>query len=127
MADLTLFDMDPETPREPKVKLSADRRRTLRQMAALERGRHPLSLLYSHPLALHPDAPGPHDREAPGPRCGTCQFRTSATSNGWHSFPKCGFEVSGTQPYVTFSAASDCRAWWPACLRYQPAKGSEAT
>lgn len=126
MSEAALFDMDPESPAGPEPKLSAGRRRTLRQMAALERGRHPLSLLHSVPLALHAEAPDPHDRSAAGPRCGTCLFRAPATSNGWHSFPKCDREIGGTKPYVTFSAASDCRAWWPACLRWRPAKTGAA-
>lgn len=117
MAEAALFDVDPAP--EPGPKLSPDRRRTIRQAQALERGMHPLSLLHSVPLALHPDAPGPRERAAAGPRCGTCLFRQQATSSGWHSFPKCAREVGGTRPFLTRSAASDCRAWWPACERWQ--------
>lgn len=118
MSDPSLFGMDTGDAPEPR-KLSADRKRTLRQMAALERGMHPLSLLGA-PLPLHPEAPDPHDREAPGPRCGTCRFRAPVAGEHARSFPKCCYEISGTQPYVTHGAGSDCRAWWGACIRYQP-------
>jgi hypothetical protein len=116
MSELALFDMERTPAPEPAVKLSADRRRTIRQLQALERRRHPLSLLHSVPLALHPDAPDPRDRDAPGPRCGSCLFREPAS--GWATFPKCVREISGIKPFVTASAASDCRAWWPGCQHW---------
>lgn len=95
---------------EPVEKLSADRRRTLRQRADIERGRHPLT---GSRLAADADA-----------RCGNCRFRTVVA---WHnrSYPKCFFEPAGWDvermgwPRVTHSAASDVRAWWPGCTDHE--------
>lgn len=109
-----LFDMAAET-REPPEKLSQQRRRTIRQLALLEAGRHPLTAVAGRPLRLHPDAPPAADRQAPGPRCGTCRFRDHW---GAQSFPKC---LRGeSQPFATHAAATDCRAWWPACDHWEP-------
>ncbi|HZN76071.1 MAG TPA: hypothetical protein VFC00_30945 [Micromonosporaceae bacterium] len=87
MTDLTLFDAAPyavpAAEVEPVEKLSADRRRTLRQATALAAGRHPLTR-----GRLHPDAAPHDDRQAPGARCGTCRFREVI---GYHnrSYGKC--------------------------------------
>ncbi|MGI5223575.1 hypothetical protein [Actinoallomurus sp. CA-142502] len=119
----TLFDVDPTqvgTP-EPTEKLSADRRRTLRQADALTRRRHPLELALGFPLGLHPAAAA-DDRTAPGLRCGTCGFRQVLTHNDGR-FPKCLFAVTDkTAPRVTRGAGTDVRAWWPACRDYQAAE-----
>ena len=122
MADLTLFDMDPVAPREPEPKLSTDRRRTLRQKAALEHGRHPLALLGA-PLRLHPDAAPADDRKAPGLRCGGCAF---IERNAW-DYLKCIRGRSGEigtpsfrrGPYETHGPATELRAWWSACERFE--------
>lgn len=117
MGELTLFDLAPEY-REPEPSLSAGRRRTIRQRALLDAGRHPLTAVAARPLRLHPDAPPPADRNAPGPRCGSCRFRAYW---GAQSFPKCmrGADADRDGPYTSHSAATDCRAWWPACEHWQ--------
>jgi hypothetical protein len=116
-----LFDMAPPGLADEAVaggRLSDGRRRTIRQLALLRSGRHPIGM-----LRLHPDAPPAGDRDAPGPRCGTCRFREMADSNGNRSFPKClrGWDGDPVRepPYATHGAATDCRAWWPACEYYE--------
>jgi hypothetical protein len=121
-----LFDLDPAQIREPEPAehLSAQRRRTLRQADALRAGRHPLGLTAHAPLRLHADAPPADDKKAPGPRCGTCSHRDLTTSNGTGPFPKClrGWPGGSLDqaPYASHGAATDCRAWWPACTYWEP-------
>ena len=116
-----LFDMDPvpEEPPRPGEKLSRDRRRTIRQAQALARRAHPLALVFGPQVRLHPDAPLAGDRQADGPRCGTCAFRRKW---GEHSFPKCTFGVTpdGDYPRASHGAATDVRAWWGACTDWTP-------
>lgn len=118
MADtLTLFEVN-ESQRAPELpKLSADARRTQRQLEVLAAGYHPLTN-----TRLHPEAAPFDDRSAPGRRCGNCRFR-EVLAYRQNAFPKCMFpgdlgadeiEVLGP-PRVTHGAASDVRAWWPAC------------
>ena len=116
--ELALFDMDPvpaDVP-EPGEKLSADRRRTIRQAQALANGRHPIGLCFGFVLRLHADAAPADDREAPGLRCGSCVFREvqSGPHNG--SFAKC---MRDDGRFASYSASSDIRAWWPACDRFE--------
>jgi len=113
-SDAALFDME-SVPAEPAGKLSADRRRTIRQLEALRHGRHPLGLCFGARLRLHPDAPPADDRAAPGPRCGTCVFRQPW---GAHGFAKC---LRGEGGWATHSASSDVRAWWPGCEHWEEA------
>jgi hypothetical protein len=114
-AGLALFGMEPETG-EPAAGLSDGRRRTMRQKALIDAGRHPLSAVTSRPLRLHPGAPDPDDRKAPGPRCGNCQF---IEAWGAHGYLKC---LRGDkQPFATHGAATDLRRWWPACEYWQGA------
>lgn len=120
MADLGLFDADqyrvnPE-PAEPVEKLSADRRRSIRQSTALANRVHPLSLALGRTLRLHPDAPPGDDREAAGPRCGSCWYREVL---GYHnrSYAKC---TADDGDRVSHGAGTDVRAWWPACRDYSP-------
>jgi hypothetical protein len=122
MSDLTLFDAEPYTvapaAAEPAEKLSADRRRTLRQTADLAKGRHPLT-----GGRLHPDAAPAGDRAAPGLRCGTCRYRQVI---GYHNraYGKCLWPNENGDlnelPRVTHGAGSDVRRWWSACSDYQP-------
>jgi hypothetical protein len=48
----------------------------------------------------------------------------------WHdrTYPKCIAAVEGTEhltaPSITHGAATDVRAWWPACIDYQPGDNS---
>jgi hypothetical protein len=100
MSDLELFHVEPVTPPTSELveKLSPPRRRTLRQKAQVAAGVHPLMKSRTYP-----------DLGA----CGGCAHRLVL---GYHNrtWPKC--ELAG----ITHGAGSDCRAWWPACDRYEP-------
>ncbi|RCG27207.1 hypothetical protein DQ384_26165 [Sphaerisporangium album] len=109
---LALFDAPEPTPPAPQESDTV--RRTRRQAEMLAAGIHPLSALLSVQLRLHPEAAPHDDRTAPGRRCGTCQSRYLNHRN----FPKCRLRA-------TSSEASDCRAWWPACVDHQPAPASD--
>ncbi len=96
----------------PKPEISDDARRALRQQAGFLVGWHPVG------GRVHPDA----DRErtpASGKRdpltCGSCQLRGLVGGHA-KSFPKC--LRPGAR--ITKGPATDVRAWWPACLDYQP-------
>lgn len=105
-------------------RISADRRRTIRQAQALTGGTHPLSLTLGRHIRLHPDAPPAADRDAPGPRCGSCWYRHVLLHHDT-SFPKCTLEESR----LTHGAGTDVRAWWPACVDYSagdPALSADA-
>lgn len=125
MGELTLFDMGDTAP-EPE-KLSDGRRRTQRQMTAMEHGSHPLALLGAH-LRLHPDAPPVGDRKAPGPRCGGCAF----IQRNERGYPKCTRGRSGeictpsfrSGPYETHGAGSDLKLWFPACEGFKEREAS---
>ena len=96
---MTLFpDFDVPTVEHPERDpgLSAGRRLTLRQRADVTAGRHPLM---RGPLAGN------------GETCGTCVHRVLVQHN--RTYPKCDLTS------MTCSAASDCRAWWPACPRWE--------
>lgn len=123
-----LFDgYEPAVPL-PVVPLSADRRRTARQAAAVAAGRHPLTRGPIHPLA------SPH-RDASAPKndpytCGSCLHRSQG---GYHRWPKCWLPAPGVgadappsrvYPRATRSATTDVRAWWPACPDYSPGDGA---
>lgn len=121
MAD-TLFDLPPDatiTP-EPVEKLSADRRRTIRQAQTIAAGRHPLG------GRLHEQAAPADDRDAPGRRCGNCWYRRLTYTNGNRQWPKCFVDQENptdAQPYpvslrLTRGAATDVRRWWPACTQH---------
>lgn len=125
MTEAALFDLPPGATvvtmvPEAAPGLSADRRRTLRQTATLMSGRHPLG------GRLHPEAAPVDDRLAPGRRCGNCWYRRLIYTNGNKLWPKC--HVDQTNPTdadprpvslrITAGAATDCRAWWPACTQH---------
>ena len=121
MSDDALFHVEPVPLPEPAEVLSGDRRRTLRQADAIARGRHPLELALGSPLRLHAEAAPADDRTAPGLRCGTCRFRELLGYHD-HKHAKCLFSSTDRRwPRVTHGAATDVRAWWPACRDYQPA------
>lgn len=122
-----------EPPAQPEsdVELSADRRRTQRQGQQIAIGRHPLTGGPLHPLASrHRDADSPKTDPF---TCGSCYFRNTARYHG-KTYPKCWLpgprtgetykvgDVTMTigYPRATHGAASDVRAWWPACPDYSP-------
>lgn len=100
-----------EPPRA--AQLSPDQRRTRRQAADIAAGRHPLT---RHPL--HPAADATRTATSPQdgtPTCGTCQFR-GLIGHHAKAYPKC--QRPGA--VITHGAASDVRAWWPACGSWVP-------
>lgn len=125
MAEVTdaLFDVTPTPPDpvEPAERLSADRRRTARQRELISRGHHPLAFLGA---ARHPDTVGvAFERTDPRGRpltCGSCAFRR-LQFGGARDYPKCirsPDDAPDTAPRATGGAASDVRAWWPACTKW---------
>lgn len=78
------------------ASLSADRRRTLRQRADVDRGVHPLT--------------GEPTRPDLG-TCGDCALRRVGQHHD-KRYAKC-WRDGGV--LASHSAASDVRAWWPAC------------
>ncbi|MEU3452118.1 hypothetical protein ABZ671_00545 [Micromonospora sp. NPDC006766] len=120
MDDVALFDdaafrVEPAMA-EPVGKLSAGRRRTQRQSQALTARVHPLGLALGRTLRLHPDAPPADDRQAPGPRCGSCWYRQVLGYHG-RSYAKCTAD-DGSR--VSHGAGTDVRAWWPGCVDHSP-------
>lgn len=87
-------------------------------------GRHPLTRGRLHPLASrHRDAESPKDDPF---TCGSCHFRATIRYHG-RAYPKCIYNPTGapddtldTFPRIAHSAATDVRAWWPACPDYVP-------
>lgn len=114
-AAAALFDL-PSVKHAPQLadSLSPEQKRTRRQFALLVAGQHPLSLVMSRPLRLHPDAAPADDRHAEGLRCGGCRFRV-LRNHGVRSFAKCSIGGRESQ-----GGGTDCRAWWPACTDFQP-------
>jgi hypothetical protein len=98
-----LFDVDPVVAPEPgdAVRLSYGRRLTLRQKADVARGIHPLT------------------RGRARPELGTCGGCAHRALVGHHdrTYPKCDLRE------ITHGPGSDCRAWWPACERFEPGDG----
>ncbi|MFG3439900.1 hypothetical protein ACGF0J_21855 [Nonomuraea sp. NPDC047897] len=112
MSELPLLEGPASAPAPTASPESADRARTRRQRELLAAGRHPLTAVLTRPLRLHAEAAPADDRQAPGRRCGGCRFRQTS---GW-GFPKCMF---GDGIRASRGAATDCRAWWPACVDHQ--------
>lgn len=108
MNEPTLFEGYEPVPPDPVEKLSAGRRLTIRQREAVEAGIHPLT----------------KDRTRPDlGTCGDCRFRSTN-----YSYPKCTYGMTYSPSgvprggiYMTHGPATDCRAWWPACKRFEPA------
>lgn len=117
-----LFEV-PEADRvEPQPQMSPGRRRTIRQQQLALAGLHPLTAALRQPLQLHRDAAPAGDRDADGLRCGGCRHREIV---GYHnrSYPKCLIGDSkyiNDRPRFTHGEGTDVRAWWPACVDYQP-------
>jgi hypothetical protein len=118
-----LFDVpDAPAPEPPAPKESATVRRTRRQAAMLAAGIHPLSAVLSVKLRLHPEAAPYGDRQADGRRCGNCAFR-EPVYGGAKNYQKCLFGWDGNPrkdpPRASHGGATDCRAWWMACVDHQ--------
>jgi len=97
-------------PTPPPRRFGADVRRTERQRQIVLDGMHPLT-----GGRLHPDAPrDATDAHAAGLRCGSCAHRVLRSAGG-KAWPKCR-AYHGR--YLTNGAATDVRAWWPACPAY---------
>lgn len=92
---MTLFG----DPSPPELKLSADRRFTLKVKKIIERGIHPLT-----GLALANN----------GETCGSCVHRVLVRYHN-RTYPKCDLTT------WTHGRGSDCRRWWPACTRWEQA------
>lgn len=109
----------PDAPEPKPPKESPTVRRTRRQAAMLAAGLHPLSTVLGtvsgSKLRLHTEAAPYGDHRAPGRRCGNCRFR-KLVHGGAQSYPKCAF---GDGARVSHGAATDCRAWWPACSDHE--------
>ena len=110
-----LFDVD--RPAAPAGE-SAGGSRARRQRELLAAGLHPLTLVLSRPLRLHPEAAPHDDLKAPGRRCGNCRFRR-ALQWGNRAYPKC---TLGDGARASHGAATDCRAWWSACPGHEYAQ-----
>jgi len=109
MNDDMLFPM-PDPPAKRMGPVSVDRQRTERQKAAIRRGMHPLG------SRLHPQANRYATKDDPRNEpftCGTCAHRIQINHGTARDYPKC-------ELVNTASAASDCRAWWPACVSFVP-------
>lgn len=95
-----------------KPQRSAGQRMTERQAQDVREGRHPLT---GGPL--HEQADIWADKRDPAGlpyKCGSCVHRVILQHrNG--SWPKCDLAT------ITHGQASDVRAWWPACPRWEPA------
>lgn len=126
MVEVPLFSgFEPPPVEEPEPGLSADRRRTLRQAEDIARGIHPLTRDTVH--LLSDINPQPTDAKNLPYRCGSCRWRVVASYHN-RSYPKCAFPGTYSAedyerfdpPRVSHSAASDVRAWWPACRDYTP-------
>jgi hypothetical protein len=124
MTEVPLFaGYEPPPPPVPEPPLSADRRRTLRQAADVARGVHPLTRGRLHPEASR-EASKDDPRGLPY-TCGSCRFREVIPHHS-RAFPKCTFGVTSEtrywtdSPRISASAATDVRAWWPACVDYTP-------
>ena len=105
MSEPGLFDVEPVPAPPPAEKLSPDRRRTQRQRQVIAAGRHPLSLLFPW-VRLWTGT----DRT-----CGDCRFRVLLGHS--RTYPKC--TAGDGWPRASHGAATDVRAWWPACTDHE--------
>lgn len=112
-----LFDVEQTSPVESPA-LSADRKRTQRQKRDVDDGYHPLlTVLYGR----YPET-RIHERGADGEpyTCGSCAFRELLSYRN-RKFAKC---VMSDGARITHGAATDVRAWWPACRDWEPGDNS---
>jgi hypothetical protein len=111
----------------PPAKQSPGRRLTEVQSTRIRSGVHPLSgHVAGRYLPLHVEAAAP-EPSSPGRRCGNCRFHRTSTNRGTsNDYPKCHYQSPAAErntprafPRVSSGAASDCRAWWPACVDHE--------
>jgi hypothetical protein len=124
--DATPYEVPP--PASDAPGLSPDQRRTLRQREDIAAGRHPLTRGPLHPFAS-PEIASPDAEKGRPFTCGSCRFRELLRYHG-KSWPKCvrdatyghhdGPSIDLTRVRnVSHGAATDVRAWWPACIGYE--------
>lgn len=116
-----LFEMPDPEPGPPVAlsePMSADRRRNLRQAETIAAGGHPLNLVaapvYRHPFTVDQT----YTRDDSAGRnltCGSCVFREVEQHNS-RKYSKC---QAGGGRRVSSGAATDVRAWWPACTLWR--------
>lgn len=97
--------------------ISAQRRRTLLRLLAIDLGRHPITT-----LPLHPQAPADASSKDRYPRpftCGSCAHRV-LLSYHTRDYPKCD-ELSPAE-MAKHTARTDTYKWLPACVAYRPAE-----
>jgi hypothetical protein len=116
---------------EPQERRTPGQIRRDRQIAAVQRGQHPLSVALRGPMPLHHDA-ARDLRASSGPTCGTCVYRKTYNPGHARSHPKClahprprtvrghdGVERIATEfPRVSNGPGTDVAAAWPACIDY---------
>jgi len=114
--DDALFEIPAAPQRDPTAPLKPGERLRSRQLALIQHGMHPLTLVRAAGnVWLHPDAARSGEHDAPGPRCGTCRFRVM------RGFPKCERRDSdGVLRRQSNAQSSDVAAWFPACREYEP-------
>lgn len=106
-----------EPPASEPEQLSAGQRLTRRQAEQVAAGIHPLT-----GGRLHPDADRSRTKTSPQdgtPTCGTCMARVALDYHG-KRYPKCLEQPAN----VTHGPATDVRAWWPACAKYESEAGA---
>jgi hypothetical protein len=113
MTEVDLFGEPVEPERLDRTSGSGrsdGRKRTERQEALVRAGQHPLMTGPLHELA-DPTAMRDDGKNLPY-RCGSCIHRITVRGNA-KDYPKCDLTT------MSHSEASDVRAWWPACVRYE--------
>lgn len=90
--------------------MSAGRRLTNRQTRDVKAGRHPLTGGNLHEHADTTAHPG--DPTGLSFRCGYCTHRVLMHWKDDH-YPKCDLST------ITHGQATDVRAWWPACPKWE--------
>lgn len=116
-----LFDLPDGAQLPPPEPLSRGERRKRLVEGRIARGEHPLGR-----IRVHVDAA--RKRGAEGLTCGDCRFRVLLEHHN-KTYPKCHLPMvigeRTTYPRDTNCESSDIRAWWPACIDYQPREDNQ--
>lgn len=119
------YEPDPDAipPTRPDG-MSAGQLRTVRQAAAIRRHVHPLALV-DPAIVMHRDGntDATRDDPGPGPHCGDCHFRRLVGGHD-RDYPKC---TARGDKLMTHGAATDVRAWWPACTHHVAATATDTS